>query len=588
MCEKEDSMKAGRWCCATLLSVWLVGSACSAKEFSVATPAEIAAAMGMAQPGDTLLMTAGTWTDVRLVFEGNGTAEKPITLRTPGYGTVTITGASNLRIGGTYLVVDGLLFANGYSPADAVIEFRNASKSLESSYCRLTNSGIIDFNPVLKTTDYKWVSLYGSHNRVDHCYLRGKNHQGTTLVVWLSATPNYHLIDRNHFAYRPPLGVNGGETIRVGTSDWSMFDSYTIVEENLFEECNGEMEIISSKSCENIYRHNTFRNCEGTLTLRHGNRCRVEGNVFFGNGKSSTGGIRVIGEDHVVVNNYLTGLRGTDLRSAIALMDGIQDSPLNGYFQVKRATVAFNTLVGNTASIDVGTGKDSDNILPPLDCLFANNIVTGSTGPLVRFTDTPVNLRWEGNIFWGASLGIPVPSGITIADPLLAAAGSDGLQRPTPSSPAINTAAGVYPLVSMDVDGQARQDPKDIGADEISDGPVLFRPLTAADVGPRTPTTSVGDLIRPGRPQEFACSEAYPNPFNPETTIAFVTPTDGRARVEIYNSLGELVGTPFDGHVQAAQRVKVRFQGNGLPGGSYFARVTQGEHRVVRTMVLLK
>jgi len=588
MHEKENGMKAGRRCCAVLLCVCFAGSACDAKEFRVATTGEITAAMSTAQPGDTLTMAAGTWMDARLVFEGNGTAEKPITLRTPGYGSVTIAGASNLRIGGTYLVVDGLLFTNGYSPADGVIEFRNASKSLESAHCRLTNTGIIDFNPAVKTTDYKWISLYGSRNRVDHCYLRGKNHQGTTLVVWLSATPNYHLIDHNHFAYRPALGVNGGETIRVGTSDWSMFDSYTTVEENLFDECNGEVEIISSKSCENIYRHNTFRNCEGTLTLRHGNRCRVEGNFFFGNGKSSTGGIRVIGEDHLVVNNYLTGLRGTDLRAAIALMDGIQNSPLNGYYQVKRATIAFNTLVGNTASIDVGTGKDSDNILPPLDCVFANNIVTSSTGPLVRFTDTPLNLRWEGNLFWGASLGIPLPAGITMADPLLTTAGSDGLQRPVPSSPAINTAAGAYPPVTLDMDGQARQDPKDIGADEISTGPVLARPLTAADVGPHTPATSAGDPVRPARPQEFTCSEAYPNPFNPGTTIAFVAPTDGRARVEVYNSIGELVATPFDGHVKADQRVMVRFQGNGLPGGGYFACVTQGEHRVVRTMVLLK
>jgi poly(beta-D-mannuronate) lyase len=83
------------------------------------------------------------------------------------------------------------------------------------------------------------------------------------------------------------------------------------VERNLFEECNGETEIISSKSCGNTYRYNTFRKCQGTLTLRHGNRCLVEGNFFFGEGVSSTGGIRVIGEDHRMQNNYLTGLKGT-------------------------------------------------------------------------------------------------------------------------------------------------------------------------------------------------------------------------------------------------------------------------------------
>jgi poly(beta-D-mannuronate) lyase len=49
-----------------------------------------------------------------------------------------------------------------------------------------------------------------------------------------------------------------------------MSNSRTVVEHNLFQECNGEIEIVSSKSCENTYRYNTFLNCEGAVTLRHG------------------------------------------------------------------------------------------------------------------------------------------------------------------------------------------------------------------------------------------------------------------------------------------------------------------------------
>ena len=51
---------------------------------------------------------------------------------------------------------------------------------------------------------------------------------------------NEHHIDHNHFAGRPPLGKNGGETMRVGTSEVSMNVSKTLVEENLFTHCNGE------------------------------------------------------------------------------------------------------------------------------------------------------------------------------------------------------------------------------------------------------------------------------------------------------------------------------------------------------------
>ena len=60
--------------------------------------------------------------------------------------------------------------------------------------------------------------------------------------------------------------------------------SRMIVEDNYYEHCDGEAEIISNKSCENIYRRNTFVECKGAL-MRHGNRCTAEGNWFFGHGR---------------------------------------------------------------------------------------------------------------------------------------------------------------------------------------------------------------------------------------------------------------------------------------------------------------
>lgn len=558
-----------------------------AADIRVATVAEISAAMAVAHPGDTLTMVSGVWNDARIIFAGNGSADAPITLRAETPGAVSVEGASYLRIGGTYLVVDGLSFRNGYSPSGGVIEFRNGS-GVESRHCRLTNASIEDFNPASSGTDYKWVSLFGSFNRVDHCYFRGKTHAGTTLVVWLSPTPNYHRIDRNHFALRPPLGVNGGETIRVGTSDWSLYDSFTTVEWNLFEECNGETEIISSKSCGNIYRSNTFRRCQGTLTLRHGNRCLVEGNFFFGEGVSNTGGIRVIGEDHRVQNNYLTGLKGTGYRAAIAVMNGKPNSALNEYYQVKRATIAFNTLVSNTANIDLGVGKDATLTLPPLDCVIANTVVNGTTSPLVKYTDTPLNLSWEGNIFYGAALGITQPAGITMADPRLAAADANGLRRPEPASPVLEAAAGIYDSVTVDMDGQPRTGSKDVGADEASGSPVVCVPLKATDVGPIRPVTSVKPVQGAQLPESGVLYPPYPNPFNPETTLRFAFGREGRARLDIWTMLGKHVATLFDGPVDPGREHTVRFDGSRFASGVYLAVLTQGSSRRVRPMVLAK
>lgn len=459
-------------------------AALSAEELLLSRPAEIAAAVKKARPGDHLVLRDGTWSDADILFDAQGTAARPITLRAETPGRVILRGKSRLRIAGRHLVVAGLWFKDGEVASDAVVAFRRSS-SQHAHHCRLTNCAITANHPLDRDDDTKWISLYGSYNRVDHCYLAGKENAGATLVVWLSETPNHHRIDHNHFGPRPRLGSNGGETIRVGTSDWSLHNSRTVVEHNLFEQCNGEVEIISSKSCENIFRHNTFLECEGALTLRHGNRCTVEGNFFLGQGQPRTGGVRVIGEDHKVYNNYFAGLRGEGARAAICLMNGLPDSPLHGYFQVQRATVAFNTVIDCREDLVLGYVSDNPKggVLPPKDCLFANNVIVGEHGPLVRTISEPENLRWENNLFHGAAVGLAPLAGIRQVDPQMERA-AGGLWRPAAGSPVRGAARGDFPFVRDDIDGQPRGAARDLGCDQRSCEPALRRPLTPADVGP--------------------------------------------------------------------------------------------------------
>src|SRR5690606_25094710 len=124
---------------------------------------------------------------------------------------------------------------------------------------------------------------------------------------------------------------NGWETIRVGTSDTSMSLSRTLVEHNLFTRADGEIEIISNKSGANTYRYNTFLACSGTLTLRHGDGCVVDSNLFLGRGRDGSGGVRVIGENHVVINNHFEGTRARD-GAAVTIYAGVSGGALNEYF----------------------------------------------------------------------------------------------------------------------------------------------------------------------------------------------------------------------------------------------------------------
>lgn len=362
-----------------LLSLAAATSASLAKDIPVANAAAFAEAAQAVVPGDTLILKDGTWADARLKLKAKGTADMPVTVKAETAGKVVFTGDSRICIAGEHIVVDGLWFQN--PTGEEAIELRIDSDELASN-CRVTNCAVTNDLPAGDLTkSARFVSLYGAQNRVDHCYIAGKTSAGTTLVAWLAeGIEARHQIDHNHFGPRQKLGKNGGETIRLGDSKTSMMTAACVVEHNLFEKCDGEAECISNKSCENVYRHNTFKGVSGTLTLRHGNRCQVEKNVFIGDKAKGAGGVRVIGEDHVVTGNIFQDLTGDDERSAMCFMLGIPDSVPHGYFQVKRAKVTGNTFINCEHNILIGMSGDKKAKLPPLETEITGNTIQTNKG----------------------------------------------------------------------------------------------------------------------------------------------------------------------------------------------------------------
>lgn len=356
-----------------------------ATAIKVADVAAFNAAVPRLRPGDTLVLAAGVWRDARLVLRGEGTAQKPIVLRAERPGATQLQGQSNLRLGGQYLVVMGLDFRNGHSPNGGVVEFRADSKTLAFN-CRVTECVIDSYNSPSSgdsAGDGIWIKYFGQYNRFDHNYVAGKKTQGTTMAVDLAAPEsreNGHRIDHNYFGPRPRLGSNGGETLRIGVSQYSLNPSRTVVEENYFYHCNGEVEIISIKSGENVVRRNVFEECEGSVVMRHGNGNLVEGNYFLGNGKEQTGGVRVINAGHHIVGNYFADLTGDGFRGALVIMNGIPNSPLNRYMQVRDVTIENNTFA-NCDNVELGAGKDAERSLAPVNVALKNNVFYGPKLP---------------------------------------------------------------------------------------------------------------------------------------------------------------------------------------------------------------
>jgi hypothetical protein len=90
-----------------------------------------------------------------------------------------------------------------------------------------------------------------------------------------------------------------------------------------------------------------------------------------------------------------------------------------------------------------------------------------------------------------------------------------------------------------------------------------------------------------GVPSGFALSPAYPNPFNPATSITFTLPSDGAVRLVVYDAMGREVAVLFDGHAPAGEH-QARFDAAGLPSGVYLYRLVTEGGTLARTMTLLK
>ncbi len=407
----KETMKRIVW----LMSLMILIGSCTEEHIGIYVKSndELNDAIRNAMAGNEIILANGTWKDVQINFMAYGTPINPIILRAETPGQVFIEGASNLKFGGAHLKVVGLYFRNGYSPSGPVVSFRINQDTIANN-CRLTNCVIEDYNQISRGKTDNWVEFWGKFNQMDHCYLAGKSNRGPTVRVRIEGNENirnYHKIINNHFGPRPPKGGPSAETIQLGNSSTSMSPSNTLVANNFFERCNGEVEVISSKTNYNEFRNNVFYKCEGSLVMRHGNYCTIDGNIFIGEENNEhIGGIRIINTGHRVFNNYFYNLRGQNFRAPLAIMNGIPRSPMNRYGQVTDVVVAYNSWINCVSPWQFGVGSNIDqkDVLPaseirsarPIRMIVANNIIynqVGDTVPVVAY-DRLEGIDFKNNI----------------------------------------------------------------------------------------------------------------------------------------------------------------------------------------------
>lgn len=463
-----------------LITLFIAMTACSGSG-PYKNVKDIQTAIENAMPGDTVFVANGEYKDFNFIFTGKGLADRPIVLAAETPGKVKLTGTSGVKIGGEYLTFSGFLFTNGHAPEMAVIDFK-VDNQLLANHCRVTNCVVDNYNPGDRFYRDNWVQMFGKHNRVDHNTFVHKKNIGVVLSVRLvdeRSQQNYHSIDHNFFGYRPRLGSNGGETIRVGVSSYSLSSSYTKIDKNMFYKCNGETEVTSIKSSDNYISNNTFFECEGSLVMRHGNRNIISGNYFLGNNKPHTGGLRLINSGHKVYNNYFYGVKGERFRSALAVMNGVPNSLLNRYFNAKDVQVFYNTFI-DCDHIQFGVGSDYERTQIPENILLSKNIfVNKRQGHIYEVLDDMSGITFEKNV--GIARRSFKAKGFMSIDPKLVinnnglwVPGSDDLRFPS---------KGDLLKVEKDISGNPRDPKTTLGCVELENATSLKMMATMKNTG---------------------------------------------------------------------------------------------------------
>jgi hypothetical protein len=107
-----------------------------------------------------------------------------------------------------------------------------------------------------------------------------------------------------------------------------------------------------------------------------------------------------------------------------------------------------------------------------------------------------------------------------------------------------------------------------------------------------SPATGVESDSENELPKDFRLLGNYPNPFNPETTIAFETPEASHVSLRIYNLRGQQIKNLFEGKIAWGRHQMVWDGTNDLgakvPSGIYFYVLKAGTISVSKKAVLIE
>ncbi len=157
--------------------------------------------------------------------------------------------------------------------------------------------------------------------------------------------------------------------------------------------------------------------------------------------------------------------------------------------------------------------------------------------------------------------------------------------------PATGTYFFVDQTVCFDCDGVSVCYSREI---EMFEEPYFRGPANPPDLPTVFPGIDLSGDCYPEVPQDandlpvaFNLDDAYPNPFNPSTTISFALPAAEMVKLNVFNITGQKVAT-LANQMMVRGTHEVTFDASALSSGVYLYTLEAGNFTATKKMVLVK
>jgi poly(beta-D-mannuronate) lyase len=327
---------------------------------------------------DTIAIKNGVYNNFKIEIPQSGSKKKPLILKAQNPGEVIFNRGTAFILKGSHIVLSGFYFkadlsSNGMDGGQPVIDIKgDYNRITQCAFWKCHNRASI-------------ASLYQQeedrmpkYTRIDHCYFAdnfgwrlyldlGQRVPGDDLKYAM-----HYRIDHNYFSTPFKFGANTGSAMRIGLGPLGY--GRCLIDNNLFERQNGEVELIENKSHENVYIHNTFKNCESQMSFRQGHRTIFLHNALLGTDPDKKcGGLGMWMDNHLVAGNYFSFPHGSYV-------------PLNANMKIREerlpaAVIGFKSGCKNFMENGEPVGHFASQ-----DVIFANNLLFNNKDLLIDFS----------------------------------------------------------------------------------------------------------------------------------------------------------------------------------------------------------